>query len=129
MNRGRASSCSAFCLLTSSLSLLMANTENIEAKLAAYVDGELDAADRAEIEQHLKANPQHRKLIEELRVARQYLRELPREQAPTDVAEALNAQLERAALLGDVELDGPGGAGSSMRISRWPQIRAVAAIL
>src|SRR3954452_5147721 len=107
----------------------MANTENIEAKLAAYVDGELDAADRAEIEQHLKTNPEHRKLIEELRVAREYLRELPREQAPADVAEMLNAQLERAALLGDVELVGPGGAGSSMRISRWPQFRAVAAIL
>jgi anti-sigma factor RsiW len=71
----------------------MANTENIEAKLAAYVDGELDASERAEIEQHLAANPQHRKLIEELRVARQYLRQLPREQAPPDVAEALNAQL------------------------------------
>ena len=67
----------------------MANTENIEAKLAAYVDGELDAADRAEIEQHLAANPQHRKLIEELREARQCLRELPREQAPPEIAEML----------------------------------------
>jgi hypothetical protein len=34
---------------------------------------------------------------------------------------------ERAALLGDVELDG--GSGEQMRISRWPQIRAIAAIL
>jgi protein involved in polysaccharide export with SLBB domain len=107
----------------------MANTENIEAKLAAYVDGELDAADRAEIEQHLAANEQHRKLIAELREARQYLRELPHEQAPPEVAEMLNAQLERAALLGDVELGGTAGGGSEMRINRWPQIRAVAAIL
>lgn len=107
----------------------MANTENIEAKLAAYVDGELDAADRAEIEQHLAANPQHRKLIEELREARQCLRELPREQAPPEIAEMLNAQLERAALLGDVELGGTAGGGTEMRINRWPQIRAIAAIL
>jgi hypothetical protein len=105
----------------------MANTENIEAKLAAYVDGELDAAERAEIEQHLATNEEHRKLIEELRVARDYLRQLPREQAPPDVAEMLNAQLERAALLGDVDLGG--SSGESMRISRWPQIRAIAAIL
>ena len=41
----------------------MANTEQIEAKLCAYVDGELDAAGRAEIEQHLAANPQHRALV------------------------------------------------------------------
>jgi anti-sigma factor RsiW len=34
----------------------VANTENIEAKLAAYVDGELDPTGRAEIEQYLKTN-------------------------------------------------------------------------
>ena len=45
----------------------MANTENIEAKLCAYVDGELDEAGRAEIEAHLAANVQHRQLIEELK--------------------------------------------------------------
>src|SRR5215213_7222467 len=82
----------------------MADTENIEAKLAAYVDGELDEARRAEIERYLAGNPQHRKLIEELTVTRQYVRDLPRESAPADVADMLSQQLERAALLGDVEI-------------------------
>ena len=57
----------------------MANTEQIEAKLCAYVDGELDAAGRAEIEAHLAANPQHRELLTELMAQRELLRELPRE--------------------------------------------------
>lgn len=104
----------------------MANTENIEAKLAAYVDGELDAAGRAEIEQYLTTNPQHRLLIDELRQAKNYLQELPRATAPVEVAEMISQQLERAALLGDVEI----GAGSgSTNFSRWPQLRAIAAIL
>ncbi len=104
----------------------MARTEDIEAKLAAYVDGELDAAGRAEIEKHLAANPQHRLLIEQLARQRDLLRNLPRETAPTDVAETINAQLERAVLLGDVDSE---VEAASLRISPWPQIRAVAAVL
>jgi hypothetical protein len=104
----------------------MANTENIEAKLAAYLDGELDAVDRAEIEQYLAANPQHRQLIDELARDRDWLRGLPREAAPPEVAETLSAHLERAALLGDVDI---GVSGGSMRIGRWPQVRAIAAVM
>ena len=59
----------------------MANTENIEAKLCAYIDGDLDAQGRAEIEKHLAANPQHRGLIEQLSKQRDLLRQLPREEA------------------------------------------------
>jgi len=104
----------------------MAKTEDIEAKLAAYIDGEIDAADRAEIEKHLAGNAQHRQLIQELIQQRQLLQGLPREMAPADVAETINAQLERAVLLGDV--DGEAEA-VHMRIGFWPQIRAVAAVL
>ena len=88
----------------------MANTENIEAKLAAYVDGELDAVERAEIEQYLTTNPEHRQLINELRTAKTYLQELPRAAAPSEVAEMISQQLERAALLGDVEIGAASGA-------------------
>lgn len=105
----------------------MANTENIEAKLAAYVDGELDPLGRAEIEQYLKSNPQHRALIDELRSAKSYLQELPRARAPMEVAEMISQQLERAALLGDVEI-GADSSGAG-HFSRWPQVRAIAAIL
>ena len=103
----------------------MPNTEDIEAKLCAYVDGALDEAGRGEIERHLSTNPQHRKLIEELIEQRWMLRALPRARAPHDVAETLNAQLERAALLNQDEdwRDQP------IRLSRWPQVRAAAAVL
>src|SRR5450432_710753 len=104
----------------------MAKSEDIEAKLAAYVDGELDEADRAEIEKHLTNNPQHRQLIQELMQQRHFLRGLPRHSAPGDVADAINGQLERAVLLGDIDDD---SQSTRMRIGHGPQIRAVAAVL
>jgi hypothetical protein len=103
----------------------MANTENIEAKLCAFVDGELDEAGRAEIEQHLVANPQHRQLMQELMKQRALLRELPRVKAPEDLLESVQNQMERSVLL-DADTSGRGVAG---RISRWPQFFAAAAVL
>jgi hypothetical protein len=104
----------------------MASTEDIEAKLAAYVDGEIDEAGRAEIEQHLATNPQHRKLIAELMQQRQLLKNLPREMAPADIAETINAQLERAVLLGDID---DREEASSLRINFWPRMRLIAAVV
>jgi anti-sigma factor RsiW len=104
----------------------MANTENIEAKLCAYIDGDLDAAGRAEIEKHLAANPQHRGLIEQLARQRDLLRELPRENAPEEIIDALQSQMERSVLLGDA--DGEHGP-ETIKISRWPQFMAAAAIV
>ncbi|MGH7214278.1 MAG: anti-sigma factor family protein [Tepidisphaeraceae bacterium] len=107
------------------------NTENIEAKLAAYVDGELDEPGRVEIEKHLVANPQHRQLLQELGVTRDLLRNLPRERAPVDLSDSLQGQLERSVLLGEPG-DDPAGGGRAdvvLRISRWPQLAAVAAIV
>src|SRR5688500_14583136 len=103
----------------------MANTEHIEAKLCAFVDGELDAAGRAEIEAHLQANPQHRQLLAELIEQRQLLRDLPRETAPQDLNESLQTQLERSVLFDD-NAEAPYVAG---RINRWPPIVAAAVVL
>src|SRR5580704_15434814 len=76
--------------------------EATEAKLCAYLEGELAPADRAEIEQYLNNYPQHRQLLTELAATRQVLRNLPRESAPSDVAEAFKGHMERAMLLDDV---------------------------
>src|SRR5688572_31995097 len=103
----------------------MANTEHIEAKLCAFVDGELDDAGRAEIEAHLQANPQHRQLLAELMEQRQLLRELPRERAPLDLNESLQTQLERSVLFDD-KSETPYVAG---RINRWPPIVLAAVLL
>ena len=100
--------------------------EKIEAQLCAYVDGELDDAQRAEIEQHLAANPQHKSLIAELRAASGLLRDLPRVAAPIEVNESLCGQLERSALLNPSDDD---YARPARQVSRWPQVSAVAAVL
>ena len=98
------------------------NQEIIESKLCAYIDDELDPEGRAEIEKHLEANPQHRRLLESLRATRDLIRWLPREQAPPEISETLNGQLERSVLL-------EYGDNNSMRISRAPRIFAAAAII
>lgn len=103
----------------------MASTEDIEARLCAYVDGELDAVERADIERHLADNAQHRRLIDELSRQRDMLRALPRARAPRDVSETLNSQLERSVLLGDDADD----EARIVRISHWAQYRAAAALL
>jgi hypothetical protein len=103
------------------MSNMSQNQEIIEAKLCAYIDGVLDAEGRAEIEKHLEANPQHRRLLESLRATRDLLRWLPREPAPPELAESLNGQLERSVLL---DYD-----GAALRPSRWPRILAAAAII
>lgn len=97
------------------------NQEIIESKLCAYIDGELDAEGRAEIEKHLEANPQHRRLLESLRATRDLIRWLPRETAPPELAETLSGQLERSVLLNY--------EGDSLRINFWPKFLAAAAII
>ena len=46
-------------------------------RLGAYLDGELTAAERAEVERLLAADPSARQLVEELRTLRTTLQELP----------------------------------------------------
>ncbi len=100
----------------------MANTEQIEAKLCAYVDGELDAAARAEREQHLAANPQHRQLLAELMEQRNLLRDLPREKAPEDLFDSFQTQLERSVLL---DANRPAAAGRRNRTSQMVLLAAI----
>src|SRR4051812_1827686 len=102
------------------------NAEEIEAKLAAYVDGELTPAGRVEIETHLEANPSHRALLQDLVLHRNLLRSLPREKAPGDCTEGFQGQLERDILLGGNELN---LARRRWRIQYSPQLLSAAAII
>ena len=99
--------------------------EKIEAQLCAYIEGELDERDRADIERHLQTNPQHKALIAELRKHRDLLQTLPRATVPGELNENLTGQLERSALLSDDDETSEAG----VRINRWPQFTAVAAVL
>lgn len=102
------------------------NTEQLEALLAAWLDEQLDPRTREELQRHLDANPQQRKLLEELSTQRRALRASPREPAPPDLLEAVQGRLERAELFhaGEASLDLAGA-----RATRWTQLRAVAAVL
>src|SRR5690242_14793926 len=100
--------------------------EQIEAQLCAYIDGELDDAQRADIERHLATNPQHKALISQLRAQSGLLRQLPRVKAPLELNEALCGQLERSALLNPADDE---ENHTLLSINRWPQITAVAAVL
>jgi len=103
----------------------MASDQDIEARLGAFVEGDLDGPARAEVEQYLAQNPRERQLVDELIRARGVLRELPSEVPPPEIAEAFARHLERAALLGDAS---PQEQYRS-NVNRWRRIRAAAAIL
>jgi anti-sigma factor RsiW len=78
----------------------MANSEDIEARLCAYIEGELTPAERTEIERHLEEHPGHRQMMQELVRTRNLMGELPRMNAPGDLSEGLQSHLERSMLLG-----------------------------
>ncbi len=96
--------------------------EAVEARLCAYLEGDLTAAEQAGIERHLDEHPQHRQLLADLARGRQWLREVPAEPAPADVAEAFQQQVERSLLLGE-------GTAPRRPGGRWPQRVLVAALV
>jgi hypothetical protein len=126
MNTKRIRFYSSFCSLHSSLFIMSNNTENIEARLCAFVEGDLDEAARAEIEKHLETHPAHRALLDELKRTTSMMMSLPHEQAPADLSETLQGHLERSVLLDGV---GAGHANVTLKINRWPQLMGVAAVV
>ena len=105
------------------------NQEQIEARLCDYIEGTVTEAERADIEKHLAANPQHRRLIDQLLKTRHLIRQLPRAKAPADVSETLQGQLERSILLGANPEE---HQASSLRIgawSRWGTLAAAACLM
>lgn len=78
-----------------------------EELLSAYLDGELNAAERAEVEALLASNPAARQGLEELRALSAILQSLPRQ----PLGEDLRPQVLRAAerrILTDAELESAG---------------------
>jgi len=81
-------------------------------RLSAYLDGELDLAEREAVDGYLAASPEWRAERDEIAYARDSLRGLPTREAPTGFWEGvLSPELSRA---------------RAKRRSRWPRIAAAA---
>jgi hypothetical protein len=97
--------------------------EATEAKLCAYLEGDSSPAERAEIEKYLASNAAHRQLLTELKKTHGLLSSLPIESAPPEIAEAFNLHMERSMLLDETDHE------AAVRVNRWPQRLAIAAIV
>lgn len=76
--------------------------------LLDYLEGELDADRRAQLEAQLADDPQLSQLLEAIAKDREALRSLPEQTAPADLVSDLTASLERRMLLDDsVDESGP----------------------
>ena len=102
------------------------NLDRLSELLSAYVDGEVDDRERVLVERILREDASARRLLEELRRTIQVVSSLPRHGAPPTLATDLEAQLERAELLGDAE---PNVVHLSERRASWTAWLAVAAML
>ena len=81
-------------------------------RLSAYLDGELDVAEREAVDEYLAASAEWRAERDEVAYARDALRGLPTREAPTGFWEGvLSPELTRA---------------RAKRRSRWPRIAAAA---
>ena len=81
-------------------------------ELSAYLDGELDAADRAAVDQLLAGSPAARRELEQLRAISGGLRGLSRHAAPDAVLAGIGARDKRHT----VHSEAPLGPRSSRRI-------------
>ena len=77
--------------------------------LSAYLDGELTAAQRAEVEQLLATDPQARQWLDELRALSRTLQALPRYKLDEDLCQRVPAAAERRILTGS----SPDGAAAT----------------
>ncbi|NLF08073.1 MAG: hypothetical protein GX594_08845 [Pirellulaceae bacterium] len=84
----------------------MMNDPTQNELLSAYLDGELSAAEQAEVERLLAADPAARHILEDLRALSAALRALPREELGEDLsAEVLRAAGRRVLLEGPPNAD------------------------
>lgn len=107
-----------------------------EERLSAYLDGELTAAERAEVETLLADDADSRQLLDELRALRRDVQQLPKYELGPDFSQRVLRQAERSMLM---DSSHPPDASSQAwdddrrwRWSRrlaWPGIAIAAAIL
>jgi hypothetical protein len=98
--------------------------EELEIQLSAYLDGELDDAQRQEVEALLADDPEAAELYEQLKVTRELVQSLPRAEANEEWREALRGRMERQALLGDM-LQASARSRRKVALAPWIALAAV----
>ncbi len=97
--------------------------------LSAYLDGELDAEERALVDRLLRDDETARHLYDELRRSVSLISSLPRQPAPPSIAEDVQAHAERATLLGDTELSSVAPQAEPRSRSPFLRILSMAAMV
>ena len=107
--------------------MLPDDRDKLGEQLSAYLDGELSAAESAEIERLVATDPEARELLDALRRTVESVRELPRLAAPDQLFNGLTDRIERAQLLNGVpEATDVAGGG---RWSRWGLVASAAVVV
>jgi anti-sigma factor RsiW len=107
----------------------MADMESSESfddeLLSAYVDGELDEDQRAQVEERLRDDPRGKQLVDELRDLSATLQALPREQVGSDLRAGVMQQIEAKVISPSSRED----RGSGMRRWAWAAMAIAATLL
>jgi len=106
------------------------NCPDIQEELSAYLDNELDATARAQVETHLSGCEHCQKKLEDLSVVVQAARNLPKVRMPGDLSTSFKLDAERDALLAPLGSDvrAPGVLGRIFSF-RTASMLAAAALL
>ncbi len=99
--------------------------EQLESQLSAYLDGELTAEERAEVDALLADDAGARAVLDELRATVEAVGALPRAKARPELAEALRSRMERRALLGEREPASRRASSAGVWGGRWVAAAAV----
>lgn len=101
------------------------NREQLSELLSAYVDGEVTASEKAQVEQVLRSDAGARRLYEEFKRTSAAVAALPRHAAPPGLASDLDSQLERVQLLSGFK----GGRNQPTRSAWVTPLRAAAMLM
>ncbi len=99
--------------------------DNLGEQLSAYLDGELNDADRAAVEAMLRDSADARAELENLRATASMIEQLPRAGASPALVGDVMAIIERRQLLGDQPVDPPPGRPASGRLKMLLSVAAM----
>jgi len=107
--------------------MLPQDKDKLGEQLSAYLDGELNDSESAEVERRVAAEPEAREMLEALRRTVESVRALPHLAAPDHLLDELTDRMERAQLLNGMS-DGAEPVRGGRR-SRWRLVASAAIVV